>query len=544
MILQIPGFTMWEIQKKFRYLLPVFLLLVTALLLHGGLSAQPGELDLSFSHDGLVHPSLYEGFNMNGIHILVQSDDKILITGGTQVPNQKNVGILARFLPDGSDDFDFNKTGFSVASVPGIDCWGAESMQLPDNSIMTLVGKNADVEELIALFKWDINGHPDLSFGDQGRISVKLDFPEYGPRSFARQADGKIIICGYAKKLNELFTQILLVRCLPDGSIDMGFGNGGFVLSPFGSGNTAPKHMLLQTDGRIIVAGFGIFDSYESMLVARYMPDGTPDESFGVNGSTTASIPEANSRAYKIGLQPDGKIVLGGFLVSKDGDSDFATARFNPDGSPDLSFGENGFVKIAVTPFADQARSISIQPDGKILLAGFAHSNDAVGPTSALVRLTDTGAPDDSFGYHGIAIHNEIDGNNILASTAIQPDGKIVATGLHNVGNFNKAIVARFITGLTVVTGTSEGMVQACSFYPNPASENITIDYHLDQKEAMEIRLLDNQGRVLQTLLPQTTQESGYHHETYILSKNFVPGTYLISFSNSKRSKAFPVLVN
>jgi uncharacterized delta-60 repeat protein len=490
--------------------------------------AQPGNLDLSFSSDGVVHGSLYEGLSCIALNNIILESGKVLITGGSNVPGNSYVGLIQRFLSDGGDDPGFSETGNVTLTLPGKPCYAINSIELPDGKILTLAGVNANLEDVIALFRIHPEGSPDETFGPNGMVIVDPGFTEQAPRYMVRQPDGKLVIGGYAKHKEDSFQKFMVVRCLPDGSMDKSFGENGFVTSEIGSGNAKIESLCLQADGKIVVAGNGVFNGKENIVVVRYKPDGTPDNSFHQDGMVNIAFQNDNFRAFRTLIQADGKIVVSGYIRSGNSDSDFVAARLNANGNPDTEFNEDGIARIAISSYADEARAMVIQEDGKIILAGYAHSNSPEGSNSALVRLTQEGYPDPLFGENGIVESDHNDHSNSLLGLTSQHDGKIVGVGRCYVGDFTKCLIARFTTGLTVSTSDPSLQPASVSVYPNPVMEEISIEYQLENEETISIRLVDLHGRVIENLLAPSNRQSGQHKETFAIDRGKSNGTYCI----------------
>jgi uncharacterized delta-60 repeat protein len=132
-------------------------------------------------------------------------------------------------------------------------------------------------------------------------------------------------------------------------------------VTDFSNGSDIAVGALVQPDGRIVVGGFT--DELVSAF-ARYLPNGAPDPSFGVNGKATFNVPATREIIRDIALQADGKIVAVG-----NADLDFLALRLNGNGSVDPTFGGNGFV-VTNIGIADEAKAVDIQPDGRIIVAG------------------------------------------------------------------------------------------------------------------------------------------------------------------------------
>ena len=209
------------------------------------------------------------------------------------------------------------------------------------------------------------------------------------------------------------------------GSLDPSFGKDGIA-----RGQSPIEAIAVQPDGKIVVAG-GAFE------LARYLPDGSPDPSFGDGGHVETPFADGGS-ADAVVVQRDGKIVVAGSSGTPSApDAVFALARYNPDGSPDAGFGTEG---ITTTAFPEQDGSASFAgvfalaalPGGEILAGGTAgFENDAVTlPTSsfALARYEQDGTLDPAFGDRGI-VQTRFDGNLGLYGMFVRPDGTIVAAG-------------------------------------------------------------------------------------------------------------------
>ena len=177
-------------------------------------------------------------------------------------------------------------------------------------------------------------------------------------------------------------------------------GSPGEVTTTFGSkSDDVAQALLLQRDGKIVLVGYRSPGGEDSeFALARYRPNGTLDSSFGTGGKVTTAFGFANAAA----LEPDGRIVaVGGILVNRP-DFDFALARYTASGALDSSFGSGGKVTTTFGPTAHIAQALALQPDGKIVVAGssgFPQQRD----DSFALALDAKGALDLGFGAGGKA---------------------------------------------------------------------------------------------------------------------------------------------
>jgi uncharacterized delta-60 repeat protein len=222
------------------------------------------------------------------------------------------------------------------------------------------------------------------------------------------------------------------------GDLDPSFGSGGVVT---GSDSSSSINALaIQPDGKIVAAGYGT----GGFLLARYLPDGTPDPSFGDDGSIETKVPDSyGSSVAAMALQPDGKIVVAGYAFPTETDDPvFLLARFNANGSLDASFGTDGItttnVPVKTKPLDSvgaTADALALLPGGGFLVGGWASWMDefdqyASGVVSALARYKPDGSLDPTFGDGGVA-ENEPSGfpHSGIEGLAVQSDGSVVASG-------------------------------------------------------------------------------------------------------------------
>ena len=210
-----------------------------------------------------------------------------------------------------------------------------------------------------------------------------------------------------------------------DGALDATFGGDGKVTTTFTNGAYA-NDVAVQADGLIVAAGAAAGDDFNGVFaVARYAPDGMPDPTFGGDGTVTTAIGAAGDEAKALAIQADGKIVA----VGTNGDR-FELARYETNGDLDDSFGTNGVVTTNPTPSWDVAYGTALQPNGKIVVAGFGTPGAPFRPRFVLARYTTAGELDPSFGGGGVLISRLGTARDVV----VQPDGKIVAAGYDSSG--------------------------------------------------------------------------------------------------------------
>ena len=214
------------------------------------------------------------------------------------------------------------------------------------------------------------NGSLDTSFDTEGKVTTALGSAGNGAQSVAIQSDGKIVVAGSSNDNDVSGDDFALARYNTDGSLDTSFDTDGKVTTAIGSSNDRAYSVAIQSNGKIVVAGNSSNGGFNTVFaLARYNTDGSLDTSFDTDGKITTAIGSATDTAYSVAIQSDGKIVAAGYSYNGS-NNDFALARYNTDGSLDTSFDTDGKITTAIGLEADLAQSVAIQSDGKIVAAG------------------------------------------------------------------------------------------------------------------------------------------------------------------------------
>ena len=389
-------------------------------------------LDTAFGSNGKAVAADFGGARTA---MALQPDGKIVMTGGASDAFQ-----LARFLADGRLDTAFGSGGLLRTDLIS----GAFVQETPRAVAVQADGRIVVVGETrsgspfsFALARYLADGSLDGSFGAGGTVLGSVVGRAF---AVAIQPDGRIVVAG-----DDTDTEnFRLARYLPDGRLDASFGSAGQVLTDIAGGPDLARNIVVQPDGAIVVSGTPIGNTGPTG-VARYRADGSLDASFGTGGKlvvTAARVGEG------LALQPDGKLVLVGDIdmpAPSGTTTHFAVVRLNANGSVDGGFGQAGLVTTGFTTQGDGARAVALQADGRILVAG---SSSRVNANFALVRYNADGSVDTGFlgGTDGRTVLDFFRFGDAADSVAVQPDGKIVLGGFATANTAGSGYaLARFI---------------------------------------------------------------------------------------------------
>lgn len=364
------------------------------------LLAQPGSPDDDFGTGGVVVTNIGPGSSNDIAYSIAQQPDGKLLVAGFAVANNVGSFAVVRYLPDGNKDDSFGNEGIVTVGFTGGFAQAIEVLLLPDGKIL-LAGS--------------VSG---TSGGDFG-----------------------------------------LVRLLPDGSLDTGFGNGGKVVADASGGYDSASAALLQPDGKVVVVG-AVYGTTVDIVICRFNADGSLDNGFGLGGKVLTTIADEDQPTC-VALQSDGKIVVAGY-ASFNAVGDFALLRYTSNGVLDTGFGPaaTGIVKLDLQGFnySDLAKDLAILPDGSILVVGLEnYYNLGQIADVGIVKFDANGLLDNSFGSQGVVV---ADIGNVLdvSDLEVLPNGHFFVAGrTDEEGNQNRWMLAKFQADGTLDGGFGNG---------------------------------------------------------------------------------------
>ena len=349
--------------------------------------------------------------DVEALSVSLAPDVRLWTASRVQVGAAPYLALTRHFLDGSADDggrqaTDYDPSGAGAGSSN--DDRGMAVAFQPDGKLLVAGGTSNGSTTAALLTRYTTDGALDPEFGGGGLLTVD---PILGAAvDLAVQANGRILVAG---------PDFDVARLQSTGIHDVTF-NGGYTNADWDDSESAA--LALQSDGKPVLAGsHANANGTAAFALARFTANGVLEDDFGNGGLVVTGI-GLSSVARDVTTQPDGKLIVAGGATDSLSDPvavDFALARYNPDGSLDMSFGEDGRV---TTDFgsADQAQAVLMQPDGKIVAAG-ASANQGM----AFARYLPNGAPDNSFSGDGRQLL-QILGGDVVRGLALD-GGALVA---------------------------------------------------------------------------------------------------------------------
>ncbi|HEY6331516.1 MAG TPA: delta-60 repeat domain-containing protein [Blastocatellia bacterium] len=294
--------------------------------------------------------------------------------------------------------------------------------------------KNDFNTRVAGIVEYKSGGNRNSQFGQSG--IVFNDNMIYA-NAVVEQPDGELIVEGQTVEDPSPGTPtFVLARYNPDGSLDSSFGNGGQVFDSYSKQFDGVTTLAVQSDGKILAAGVagtspaGASESTGDFAIARYNPDGTLDTTFGASGKVLTDFDGGYDVIGAIFVQPNGKILTAGWVGTPPENFGIGLAQYNPDGSLDSTFG-NGGKSSASLPGASEQMStgcMAVDSSGNIVVGGIQYFDGGDNAKPDLVRFNSAGALDASFGNGGRVDLSDVAGG-LISGVQIQPDGKIFVSG-------------------------------------------------------------------------------------------------------------------
>lgn len=501
---------------KNNYIFLITFLLSCPLLLTNLYAQQAGTLDTSFGTDGKVTTDIDDGSDgRNSWDIIsaidLQSDGKIIVAGTVGFASRNQQRVVARYYSNGTLDTNFGSGGSVLQS--GNLFLGV--VVQPDDKIVAV----GEYKNDFTINRYNSDGSLDINFGSEGIVNTEYDeHSDDGARAVALQSDGKIVVGGitYYNNQSPYSLNFFMVRYNSNGSLDGSFGTNGKVVTDFFGRADGINDLAIQPDGKIVAAGFAKplqGNEDRNFGIVRYNTDGSLDASFGEEGKVNTDFNGITEQINSLILLDDGKILVGGSTTASG--YRLGLARYNSDGSLDSSFGVDGKILTENSP----ATKIALQDDGKIVAAGY--KNDF-----GVARFNSDGSVDVGFGNQGETITDFADDYDHIRTLILQPDGQIIVAGSSQYENelggsrdIEAFAMARYHGGASLGVEETNKLESLFKIYPNPVQEVLHLETQTSKIKT--INLFSITGQALKS----------WDAQSNINMAPFAPGIYFVKIT-------------
>lgn len=499
------------------------------------LHAQPGTLDPSFATGGIQ--VLQPGDLHDVAHDVIALDDTTTLFCGVAQHAGKNAMVVGHLLSDGTLDTDFGTSAGYTFINNGEEAY-AYAMALGSDGSIYLAGLAYPTfaQSVVMLVHLDAHGTLDPLFGTNGVVSTSVGTLDAEAKGLAIQPDGRIVVGGSVVNAVNFNRDILFMRYNANGTLDATFSGDGIQIAAAYASEDLLNDIDILADGSIVGAGYADIIGDMKTVLARVDGNGAFINAFGGDGVLVPGFNVTQDRAFGVKANGQRFFVTGSFMDTEN--NDIYLAQFNDDGSLVSGFGTNG---VAITDH-DQFETgydVALQSDGKPVLGGTSGQPGFGVPRDFIVvRYLTDGTPDATFGTNGVvATSIDVDFDDANALT-IQPDGKIVAAGFvahFTAGGDNDMAFVRYLGD--PVSGIDDADIAARPvLFPNPCTGG-AVHIRLPGARPLRMRLIDASGRVLRTWTPSRTEPIDMD------MSGVAPGTYAVELDLRNSTRILPLVI-
>ncbi len=369
-------------------------------------------------------------------------------------------------VPAGAEELDrsFGDQGLITTAVGHVGDQAHALVVQPDGKIVVGGSSSNSADLDFAVIRYNPDGTLDPSFNSDGMVTTAVGRGDDEISALAVQDDGRILAAGYS--VNGTARDFALVRYNVDGSLDPDFGREGMVVTPVGNGDDEITSMAVDRQGRIVVAGYTTGTLGRAVAVGRYLADGSPDLSFGDQGITLTGIGK-DVLARSMILDPEGRIVVAGSYLDDSGQPGVVLLRYLDSGVLDTTFGTAG-VAVSADERPSEGFGVRLQDDGAILVAGSV--GDAGSRDTALFRFTADGRPDLSFAENGVLVSSVSPGDDMALAVAVRNDTISVSGFSTTTDGKRDFLFMTYANGLAAATDST-----ASTTAPDPAADSSVV---------------------------------------------------------------------
>jgi len=369
--------------------------------------------------------------------------------------------VVVRFRPDGQLDATFGQMGTATVNmVVGATSEVARGVVVQPSGKVVIAG-TVDVpgamdtrDRNIGLARFNADGSVDTSFGTNGVVTLDLSAGEVvgtayvadGFWGLAAYPDGRLLLTGSQKRTGGTDSDFAVVRLSADGARDAAFASNGVYALDINNRDATPRTSSILPDGSTISSGYMTESDVVRPVVFKLTPAGAPDRSFGTNGVFSQPVLAAATEVYAVGLQGANLVTAGDGRNAATESLDWLSLRITAAGALDTTYGTMGYARLDLNSFNDNARSVAVLPDGRVLLVGGGRLTET-NSDAMLGVLTANGARDATFGANGLRTFDLGGASDFFWGVAVAPSGRQAAVvgakgvGTGGTGNDDAAIL-------------------------------------------------------------------------------------------------------
>jgi uncharacterized delta-60 repeat protein len=350
--------------------------------------------------------------------VLVRPDGRIIAVGSREVGNSFHFEFGASgYDAAGNLDPGFGTGGIATTPLGGSMDKAFDAALLPDGGFVAVGRTDAagPTNTDFGVARYTADGQPSPAFPAGGFVRTDVAGRGDAANAVAVQPDGKIVAAGVAQT-SPIDFDFALVRYNPDGTLDHSFGANGIVTTDLGTLNDVANAVAIQPDGKIVAVG----DAEENIGLARYLPNGSLDRTFGGTGTVVSDL-GFDDVATGVAITPGGTIFIAGTRLGPHVNLDPYVASYGPNGKLNLGFGQSGVADTDLSGGDDFGDDLVLDSHGGIVVVGTASSPTVT--DMALVRYNLDGTLDTflTTDFHGAGDFGH--------ALAVDPRGGIVAAG-------------------------------------------------------------------------------------------------------------------
>jgi uncharacterized delta-60 repeat protein len=432
--------------------------------------------------------------------------------------------LVLRLNTDGSLDTTFADNGYAIIDFEGDEDWAHSLLVQDDDKIIVSGEVEIGSKSHIGVVRLNIDGAVDTSFIEDGKaLSVTYSNSDIDQSSSILQSDGKIVFAAHKGPMTNY--DVFSFRVNANGSIDSSYGEAGEVITDFNNRSDYFPDLTIQSDNKVVLtARSSVEYSDDRIALARYNYDGSLDTTFGSAGKVITDFIGTDDISHSIIMGDENSILVAGEVFdSITFDTDFSIYKYTNSGELYTSFGEGGRARSHID-YYDAGSDIIFQSDGKILMCG-SFKYDLYSDF-AIQRYNREGFLDTTFAVNGVEttdFYGYMDG---AGSMILQPDNKIVVSGLIDDDTLRAIGTARYINHFDTGLEYSYNKQNDYIICPNPVNDIFSISYMLAKDKPYQLKIYDLLG-------VQKLEIKNYNLNQTVNIGNLSNGIYLVQLDNT-----------